>query len=233
MQNMREPWGVDFKDCCFLTLLKAFSFCLQGAEAVARREARVSDVAALKVPAALWVEGRNPPPAGVEKAAAGAGATRALAAAANPNTPPAAAWGVATVQPPPASTATPPPSGRIITACPNRLTCLLTRRASCLTTPWWWWWYPSTRTQPWRPLTLFLTRSRSPQPPCTRPYPHRPPPLQGDLLAPRLPVTWPLYPQSWPRRASRSTWPWETPASSLWMSCSFFCRGDEWPFMWS
>lgn len=56
---------------------------LQGAGAAARREARVSGVAAVKALVALWAEGRNPRPAVVEKVA---GPTRAPAAAASLST---------------------------------------------------------------------------------------------------------------------------------------------------
>lgn len=55
---------------------------------MAQREAKVSGAAAQKVPAALWVEGRNLPQAGVEKVVV---VTHGLAAAANPSTPPAVA----------------------------------------------------------------------------------------------------------------------------------------------
>lgn len=194
------------------------SFSPQAAEAAARQEARVSDVAAAKAQGALWAEGRNRPPVWQEKAV---GLTRALAVAVSRSTPRAAAWDVATVRLRLASTATPPPSAPIITACPSRPTCLPTLQVSCLTIPWWWWWYHSTRTLPWQLLMRFLTRSRCPLPLCTQLYPHHPPPLQGGLLAPHPLVTWAPYPLSWLRHGSHSTWPWETQASSLWMWCSF------------
>lgn len=80
--------GADVFVPLFTSYLTTFPFRPQGAEAADRREARASDAAALKVPAAPWVEGRNPPQAEVGKVA---GLTRAPAAAANQNTPPAAA----------------------------------------------------------------------------------------------------------------------------------------------
>lgn len=49
----------------FASYLTALSFCPQGAEAVDQQEARESDAAAVKAPAAPSAEERNPPLAGV------------------------------------------------------------------------------------------------------------------------------------------------------------------------